>query len=90
MVRSTTSRTSQLVLGSSGTRVLLVGGGGVVPEALRGAFVHRCGLAEENLRVLLDPASPLELGDAVAAAAEAASGTLVVYVAGTVFVDGEG
>ncbi|WP_431902189.1 caspase, EACC1-associated type [Nonomuraea sp. bgisy101] len=48
-------------------------------DDLREALLTRCGLA--SARVVLDPASPREMGDAIASAASA-EGPLIVYYAG--------
>ncbi|MFI9629394.1 transporter substrate-binding domain-containing protein [Streptomyces sp. NPDC052042] len=83
-------------LGASGTRVLLIGTGthgaasGLPPvPAVMGTLadlgqvlVERCGLAEENLRVIRDPANPTELGIAIAQEAERAEDVLWVYYVG--------
>ncbi|SCD80509.1 caspase, EACC1-associated type [Streptomyces sp. PpalLS-921] len=83
-------------LSAPGTRVLLIGTGthsaesGLPPvPAVMGtladlgqALVERCGLAEENLRVIRDPANPTELGIAIAQEAERANDVLWVYYVG--------
>ncbi|MFF3559728.1 AAA family ATPase [Streptomyces sp. NPDC002574] len=46
------------------------------------AFTDRCGLPEENLHILRDPASPIESGLAVAEAAERAQDVLWVHFVG--------
>jgi len=79
------------VLGAEGARVLVVGtGAGDAPAALGRVLTARCGLAQENLRVIVEPASPLEFGEAVADAAEQAVDALVVYYQGTITTDGDG
>ncbi|MCX5434752.1 transporter substrate-binding domain-containing protein (plasmid) [Streptomyces sp. NBC_00257] len=83
-------------LSAPGTRVLLIGTGthsedsGLPPvPAVTGTLadlgqvlVERCGLAEDNLRVIRDPANPTELGVAIAQEAERAEGVLLVYYVG--------
>lgn len=83
-------------LSAPGTRVLLIGTGthsaasGLPPvPAVMGTLadlgqvlVERCGLAEENLRVIRDPANPTELGIAIAQEAERADDVLWVYYVG--------
>nr|ABW96535.1 hypothetical protein [Streptomyces spiroverticillatus] len=83
-------------LSAPGTRVLLIGTGthgaasGLPPvPAVMGTLadlgqvlVERCGLAEENLRVIRDPANPTELGIAIAQEAERAEDVLWVYYVG--------
>ncbi|WP_405802213.1 transporter substrate-binding domain-containing protein [Streptomyces halstedii] len=83
-------------LSAPGTRVLLIGTGshnaasGLPPvPAVMGnladlgqVLVERCGLAEENLRVIRDPANPMELGIAIAQEAERAEGVLWIYYVG--------
>ncbi|GAB2580977.1 hypothetical protein GCM10027168_12070 [Streptomyces capparidis] len=83
-------------LSAPGTRVLLIGTGahsaasGLPPvPAVMGTLadlgqvlVERCGLAQENLRVVRDPANPTELGIAIAQEAEHAEDVLWVYYVG--------
>ncbi|MFC4518246.1 hypothetical protein [Streptomyces ehimensis] len=83
-------------LSMPGTRVLLVGTGAHGEESglspvpavaatlsdLGQAMVERCGLAEDNLTVLPDPANPTELGNAVAEATEQARGVLWFHFVG--------
>ncbi|GGZ06998.1 hypothetical protein CP967_01235 [Streptomyces nitrosporeus] len=83
-------------LSAPGTRVLLIGTGSHNPASslppvpavmgnladLGQALVERCGLAEENLRVIRDPANPMELGIAIAQEAERAKGVLWIYYVG--------
>ncbi|WP_031088514.1 caspase, EACC1-associated type, partial [Streptomyces sp. NRRL WC-3549] len=83
-------------LSAPGTRVLLIGTSshgetsGLPPvPAVTGTLadlgqvlVERCGLAEENLRVVRDPANPTELGIAIAQEAELAEGVLWIYYVG--------
>ncbi|MFJ2162862.1 hypothetical protein [Streptomyces sp. NPDC087856] len=83
-------------LSSEGTRVLLAGCGAYatgstlwdVPAVaasvrdLGQVLVERCGLDESNLRVLLDPVEPGELGRAVAQEAERATGVLWFHYVG--------
>jgi Caspase domain/WD domain, G-beta repeat len=82
-------------LGGQDTRVLLIGTGDyqdsglepvpAVPATLADlgqVLIERCGLARENLRVLCDPASPADMGLAVAEEAERAQGVLIVYYVG--------
>ena len=85
-----------VALARPGTRVLLVGtgrhpDGSALPaipqvrpsiEALAAALRERAGVPAENLRVLADPASPLEFGSAVARAAAEATDVLLVHYAG--------
>jgi hypothetical protein len=83
------------VLTGAGVRILLVGtgqhaAGSELPELptvsatvtdLATAFVECCRARPERVRVLLDPASPLEFGrELTAAAAEAEDVLLVCYV----------
>lgn len=83
-------------LADPGTRVVLMGTGthgaesGLpsVPEVsstltdLGQALVQRCGLAEDNLRIVVDPANPSEMGTVLAEAAEQATGVLLVFFVG--------
>ncbi|WP_165818437.1 ATP-binding protein [Frankia canadensis] len=90
-MRSSASRTSPLVLGAAGARALVVGTGGhAAPPALGRALVDRCGLAEEGLRLVTDPSSPLELGEAVADVAEDAAEALAVCFQGLLATAGDG
>ncbi len=57
---------------------------------LKAVLVERCGLARDAVRVELDPATPMELGETVAAEAEQAAGLLVVYFIGHGLVSTEG
>ncbi|MEJ2857577.1 MULTISPECIES: caspase, EACC1-associated type [unclassified Saccharothrix] len=84
------------LLGSAGARVVVVGtsrhvSGSLLPDVPSAAttardlgrvYVERCGLAEENLTVVLDPAGPRELGEALLAVAEQATEVLVVHFVG--------
>ncbi|XVV00636.1 caspase, EACC1-associated type [Actinosynnema sp. CA-248983] len=45
-------------------------------------YVDRCGLAEENLTVVVDPAGPRELGESLLAVAQEATEVLVVHFVG--------
>ncbi|MFI5776468.1 AAA family ATPase [Nocardia sp. NPDC051570] len=45
-------------------------------------LLHRCGVARENLRVLVDPVDPLELGRALSESAAAATDVFVLYYIG--------
>ncbi|MGW7545910.1 caspase, EACC1-associated type [Streptomyces sp. NPDC054770] len=79
-----------------GSRVLLMGTGRHAPGSslpdvpavantvadLAQAYVERCGIPRSAVHTALDPATPMELGDAIAAAAERASGLLVVHYVG--------
>ncbi|MGW2701485.1 caspase, EACC1-associated type [Streptomyces sp. NPDC001340] len=83
-------------LARPGSRVLLVGTGShalgsplpSVPaverslRALAAALREQGGVPDENLRVLVDPSSPLEFGEAVDRAAAEASDALLVHVVG--------
>ncbi|MYY01424.1 MULTISPECIES: transporter substrate-binding domain-containing protein [unclassified Streptomyces] len=83
-------------LSAPGSRVLLIGTGShnaasglpSVPAVMGNladlgqVLVERCGLAEENLRVIRDPANPMELGIAIAQEAERAEGVLWIYYVG--------
>ncbi len=84
-----------LGLSGSGCRVVLIGTGSYasaripgIPAAVntlmdvRQALIDRCGVAEENVRVVVDPAQPADLGNALADAAEEAEGVLLVYYVG--------
>ncbi|MCX4791605.1 caspase family protein [Streptomyces sp. NBC_01221] len=78
------------------SRVLLVGTGSHPPgsplpcvpaverslRALAAALREQGGVPDENLRVLVDPSSPLEFGEAVGQAAAEASDALLVHVVG--------
>jgi hypothetical protein len=44
--------------------------------------VESCGIVVNAVRVELDPATPLEMGDAVAAVAESGDGWLLLYYVG--------
>ena len=46
------------------------------------ALVEQCGLATENLRLVVDPQTPSEMGNALAEQAEQAEGVLLVYYVG--------
>ncbi|WP_433261303.1 caspase, EACC1-associated type [Actinosynnema sp. CS-041913] len=84
------------LLGVDGARVVVVAtsrhvGGSLLPDVpsaattardLGRAYVDRCGLAEENLSVVLDPAGPRELGERLLAVAEEATEVLVVHFVG--------
>jgi hypothetical protein len=52
--------------------------------------VERCGIPSTAVHTALDPATPLEMGDAVAAAAERATGLLVVHFVGHGLLSDEG
>ncbi|SFR22214.1 WD40 repeat [Lentzea waywayandensis] len=87
---------SSPALGLPGVRVVLAGTGTHVsgsrltdvPEVRRSAeelervLVRRCGLDPANLRTVLDPATPRELGDAITAAANEAESVLLIYYVG--------
>ncbi|NUR93429.1 MAG: hypothetical protein HOY71_55930, partial [Nonomuraea sp.] len=78
----------------AGAHALLIGTGTHLPESdlpdipavartladLRSALLDRCGLGE--VRVVLDPGTPLELGSAISEAASGARGPLIVYYVG--------
>lgn len=51
-------------------------------QALRRSLIERCGVAPRNIRVLLDPADPMTMGDAIATVAEQATAVLLVYFVG--------
>ncbi|MEO7196600.1 MAG: AAA family ATPase, partial [Pseudonocardiaceae bacterium] len=82
------------VLTGAGVRVLLVGtgqhtAGSELPELpsvtttvtdLAATLVRRCGAPPERVRTLLDPASPLEFGRELTAAAQAEDVLLVCYL----------
>ena len=83
-------------LNDAGARVLLIGTGqhaadsglDSVPAVERSvrdlgeALVERCGLARERLRVIIDPATPTEIGTVLAEEAEQATSVLLVYYVG--------
>ncbi len=83
-------------LGTPGSRAFLMGTGAhdtgsdlpPVPAVvstladLGRALVGNCGLAEDGLRLMVDPASPAEMGIALAEEAESAHGVLLVYYVG--------
>ncbi|WP_327584232.1 caspase family protein [Nonomuraea sp. NBC_00507] len=85
-----------LLLSSDGVRVLVAGTGAHRPESrlpqapavpatvndLSQALVERTGLAPANLTVLLDPATPANLGEALERAAREATSVLVFYYVG--------
>jgi Caspase domain len=58
---------------------------------LRSTLVSRCGLDADHVQVLLDPAMPFEVGEALARETEQAEGVLLIYYAGhgLVSLDGE-
>ena len=83
-------------LRATGTRVVLMGTGtyqtgsdlpgipsvvGTLADLGR-ALVEQCGLAEENLRLVVDPQTPSEMGNALAEQAEQAEDVLLVYYVG--------
>jgi WD40 repeat protein len=88
----------------AGARALLVGTGSfaatselaAVPAVattladLARLLVDRCGLADDAVRVVADPVSPMELGEAVATAAEQAARSLLVYYVGHGLVSQDG
>ncbi|WAZ26592.1 caspase family protein [Streptomyces cinnabarinus] len=51
------------------------------------ALTERCGMPSDAVRTLLDPASPVELGDAIGTTVDEAEGLLVVYFVGHGLVD---
>ncbi|KUN22919.1 hypothetical protein AQJ23_26410 [Streptomyces antibioticus] len=79
-----------------GPRILLLGtgqhtAGSGLPDVpavadtitdLSQAYAERCGIPSGAVRTLLDPATPLDMGNALAAAAETAGGLLVVHYVG--------
>jgi WD40 repeat protein len=83
-------------LNDAGARVLLIGTGrhaansglDSVPAVERSVrdlgevLVERCGLARERLRVVIDAATPTEIGTALAEEAERATSVLLVYYVG--------
>ncbi|MFD9903504.1 AAA family ATPase [Streptomyces sp. NPDC059063] len=87
-----------------GARVLLLGTGRHAPGSalpdvpavaatlsdLAQAYGERCGIPATAVHVALDPATPLDMGDAVAAAAERAVGLLVVHYVGHGLLSDEG
>src|SRR5262249_38767955 len=86
-----------------GARVLLLGTGSHEPGSglpdvpavadtladLRSALVNQCGVAEHTVRVVTDPTMKM-MGQAVAEAAEAAEGLLMVYYVGHGLVSPDG
>lgn len=91
-------------LAGEGVRALLIGTGGhgdnaslpdvpaaaATVKALGAALVARCGLWPDNLHVLVDPADPIEFGDALTTAADAAEDVLLVYYVGHGLVSRDG
>ncbi|WP_248959979.1 caspase, EACC1-associated type [Sphaerisporangium perillae] len=91
----------ELLLGSPGARVLLVGSGtyaagsrlSAVPAVaatvsdLGRCLVEQTGLDQAHLTMLIDPASPVEFGQALVEAAGQAREVLVVYYVGHGLVD---
>ncbi|MGI5282561.1 caspase, EACC1-associated type [Nonomuraea polychroma] len=85
-----------LLLSSDGVRVLVAGTGAHRPESrlpqalavpatvndMAQCLVDRAGLAPANLTVLLDPATPANLGEALERAAREATSVLVFYYVG--------
>lgn len=83
-------------LSAPSTRVLLVGSGHHVEgsaltsvpavrrsvEALEQVLVDRCGLDPADLRVIHDPSTPQEFGEAVTEAANQAESVLILYYVG--------
>ncbi|MGC9665313.1 caspase, EACC1-associated type [Planosporangium sp. 12N6] len=83
-------------LSPAGSRVLLVGtgthvSGSRLPDVpavadtirdLKSVLVDRCGASPDNLRTLVDPRDPVELGSALTAVADEATDVLVVYYVG--------
>ena len=82
-------------LSGGGTRVLLIGTAaysqpGLLPlpsvrrsvTALSEAFRQHCGLADGQLRVLLDPPDAKAMAEAIAEAATSAEGVLLIYYLG--------
>jgi WD40 repeat protein len=83
-------------LRTPGTRVVLMGTGTHLPGSdlpdvpavvdslvdLKRALVERCGLAADNLRLVVDPQTPTEMGNALAEQAEQAEDVLMVYYVG--------
>ncbi|MFI9815832.1 caspase, EACC1-associated type [Saccharothrix variisporea] len=84
------------LLGAAGARVVVVAtsrhvGGSLLPDVpsaattardLARVYVDRCGLAEGDLTVVLDPAGPRELAERLLAVAEEATDVLVVHFVG--------
>jgi WD40 repeat protein len=83
-------------LNDVGARVVLIGTGRHSPDSgldsvpaversvqdLGEVLVERCGLARERLRVVIDAATPTEIGTALAEEAERATSVLLVYYVG--------
>lgn len=93
----------RLHLSSLSSRILLIGTGTYtssnVPDIpavdatlqdLAGALVDRCGVQPSQIRIVLDPNSPAELGDAVLDVASDACEVLVIYYVGHGFVHSNG
>lgn len=88
----------------SSARVVLLGTGTHEPDSdladvpavratvldLREALIDLCGVAPERIDVVLDAASPMEMGDAVAAAAADAQDLLLLYYVGHGLISGTG
>ncbi|CCH29246.1 AAA family ATPase [Actinosynnema sp. NPDC047251] len=84
------------LLEDPGTRVVVVAtarhvAGSLLPDVpsaettareLARVYTERCGAAESDVTVLLDPAGPRELGERLLEAAEGATGTLLVHFVG--------
>jgi hypothetical protein len=83
-------------LNDAGARVVLIGTGRHSPDSgldsvpaversvrdLGEVLVERCGLARERLRVIIDAATPTEIGTALAEEAERATSVLLIYYVG--------
>src|SRR4051794_4712117 len=57
---------------------------------LKRALVDACGVPADAVRILVDPESPLELGEAIADEAERAEGLLAVFYVGHGLISSKG
>ncbi|GIH61991.1 caspase, EACC1-associated type [Microbispora siamensis] len=99
----TSGESPRLLLSSPGTRVLLVGSGAYAPDSLLPAvgavsdsvadlgrcLVERSGLDPAALTIVVDPAGPVEFGNALVEAAAQATSALVVYYLGHGLLDAD-